>query len=1213
MAAPSIGAGITQLSLSEGATWSSSQVGNADGAIAPVDLGNAFNSGIDPSNTCQQIEDQGTSSVGGNKYSALSPSWAAVDISAPNQAIFIHIAGNPASFNRVSTDPDGITIYAFDSAGAYTTDYLLREVGGADDTFFKGAPVFFPVSLFAADATSVGTPDNTDITRLGVSYKVTDSGDFGVDIRLNQIVYIDGEVEWADGDGVTPGTLSEYYDLLFAESGFTFHSLLAEDLPPAYGVGTPVRINSERFEDSDFVFIFTQPDTSAGYVVPATGYFSLSVTPDSATAVHSYTNGLFAYAGGTYPLTIDGSIAADVTATRCTFLNTDDVALSGGNLTMVGCTIPDATSVSLADGDFDVLNISGCAGPVVVARDLAAGSTVNISGALADALQFDLAPGDYGDLNFSVDAGDVININPSAAGVFELQGISAGGAVEFDNLTALNVTVNISAGLVASVINGGTTTGGGTITLVQPVVAFELTNLVAGSTVRVYATGTQTLLADVASSGTSFTWEYAGTPTVDYTVYHVQYGFVRVVGVPLGTAGFSTPVSQVEDRAYEVSSGLTFGTTATIDTGTQRFGVTVATTVQNWYSFWKEEFIAQTSLDNVAFPLSPFGPDSYSLDGYEFDGAASINNLSRDGFRYVAGGVSVAEWCAILSTNVGDVSAFQARYQQQAGTGTTNALALGAVDQVIQTYGDATHGNFDFRGHLVFKMQPNGYRQAVFDVVNTLGLSALGPVLYVISLDPVAIDGFVTGDPSATGLALTNYGASPITREGELFSAGIVDSAANSAETIHRWLNWNISQGGTFQGEDAFNWPDFIFKSGTTYQTNRGRVQGSAGATLKGLFVERSGPTAHPGFFRQQADDGTFFVLPVTATGTVTGIEPGSRLKVRNVTQATTTFNGVVAGTSYVENYTDGGTYSDGDTIEVFLNQQSGLTAKLRFNASTVASSSGWAVVANQQDDTVYAGYGLDGSTLVTKFTPDYIDDEVDIIAASNFTGQEVYAWLVYNETTSQGIDEFFGGFTAIDAANIRFNNVLSLFFDNLTADNKWQTDNIRLFREDGARPVRHPTTGGGGVDVNWRERVFLQNVGGGPLTGPQAAQLAQASEAQEVNTKIGTPVVTVSDDIAAIQATVDPLAAAIAAVQSGVDAVPTSAQNADRLLGRSIQGGADGGRTVLQAFRANRNRFARDDVNGVIRVYEEDDVTVSHEYAFTAADVDTIIDADPA
>ena len=235
-----------------------------------------------------------------------------------------------------------------------------------------------------------------------------------------------------------------------------------------------------------------------------------------------------------------------------------------------------------------------------------------------------------------------------------------------------------------------------------------------------------------------------------------------------------------------------------------------------------------------------------------------------------------------------------------------------------------------------------------------------------------------------------------------------------------------------------------------------------------------------------------------------------------NVTKATEPFNGT-PGTSYSQNYTDGTTYSSGDVVEVYITQSGATTAKLPFLTTVIAASSGWTAIANQQADTTYAFYAVDGSG-VTKFTADYIDDEIDVSTASNFTGQELYAWTVYIQTTTQGIQDFFGAVVAQDDANIQFATSVNLNLDNTTTTNLYQTDNIRIYREDGARPVKNPTTGGGGIDVNWREKVFIAETGVSGLTGTESTQLFGTSLEATLTTLIGTPVTDVSTDIAAVK-----------------------------------------------------------------------------------------------
>ncbi len=215
-------------------------------------------------------------------------------------------------------------------------------------------------------------------------------------------------------------------------------------------------------------------------------------------------------------------------------------------------------------------------------------------------------------------------------------------------------------------------------------------------------------------------------------------------------------------------------------------------------------------------------------------------------------------------------------------------------------------------------------------------------------------------------------------------------------------------------------------------------------------------------------------------TGLVSGIVAGSRLQVYNQTTSTELVNTTVAGTSFQFEYAEGSTVTTGDTIRIRLAEQSGTTAKGEFSTAAIAGANGFSVLALQTDDLVYNAFGVDGSTL-TQFTADYVNDEVDITVASDFNMSDLYAWWIYNLTTADGMREFFGGIEASDQANFLIKStILSAYIDNTTATSIKQLDNRRIYREDLTYPVKMPTTGGGGVDVVWRNTILIPEGGGG-------------------------------------------------------------------------------------------------------------------------------------
>ncbi len=98
---------------------------------------------------------------------------------------------------------------------------------------------------------------------------------------------------------------------------------------------------------------------------------------------------------------------------------------------------------------------------------------------------------------------------------------------------------------------------------------------------------------------------------------------------------------------------------------------------------------------------------------------------------------------------------------------------------------------------------------------------------------------------------------------------------------------------------------------------------------------------------------------------------------------------------------------------------------------------------------------------------------------------------------------------------------------------------------------------------------------------------------------------------IAAAVRDVDNATPASGSLGERVAAVPTSAQNADKLLGRNIAGGSDGGRDVTSALRATRNRVVIDGTT--ITVYAEDDTTPAWTGTVTRVELDALQEINPA
>ena len=252
----------------------------------------------------------------------------------------------------------------------------------------------------------------------------------------------------------------------------------------------------------------------------------------------------------------------------------------------------------------------------------------------------------------------------------------------------------------------------------------------------------------------------------------------------------------------------------------------------------------------------------------------------------------------------------------------------------------------------------------------------------------------------------------------------------------------------------------------------------------------------------------TEIVVPVR----IPNAPDGARYRIWNQTRSAEIENAVVTGgagisTTFIAD-DDSVPHVEGDSVIVDLTYPVSTTAYLPSRVIGQVDAGGVSGFIAQQDDEIYNFHGIDGSALTT-FDADFVDDEIDIIVSENFLGAALYAYYVHSLTFESGIREWLGAFTAIDNANFRVNtSVMSIKLDNDTANNVWQTDNVRVFRSDGARPVKHPTTGGGGIDVNWRSQVYttIVSTSAGVITGdiadvPGAVRTALLSDLTGIQT----------------------------------------------------------------------------------------------------------------
>jgi hypothetical protein len=285
-------------------------------------------------------------------------------------------------------------------------------------------------------------------------------------------------------------------------------------------------------------------------------------------------------------------------------------------------------------------------------------------------------------------------------------------------------------------------------------------------------------------------------------------------------------------------------------------------------------------------------------------------------------------------------------------------------------------------------------------------------------------------------------------------------SLANLAPTIAGTLTANLSF--AFQYDFGSGWNGSWLTLDATNLSGAGAITPATGVKLKiRITTITADPTnALTGIRIDTVTDSTsqqeLYPYQYTGVGTMPTFAAGSRVQIHNVTTSTEIYNESQAGTSLVYEYYTGTGISSGDVVRVRIARAS----RLPFEGFAVAGADGFGVIGTQGVDDIYVGNGIDGS-LVTEFTPDYPNIQIDINDPDNTTTiQRFYAWAKYNESLAIGIEVFFNAVTADNALSYTIHNdIADIYLDNVKSTGLKITGGW-LYRDDGAIPVAATSTG---------------------------------------------------------------------------------------------------------------------------------------------------------
>lgn len=153
------------------------------------------------------------------------------------------------------------------------------------------------------------------------------------------------------------------------------------------------------------------------------------------------------------------------------------------------------------------------------------------------------------------------SVLPNRVMDIQVQPVSGGGNLTLsadnivhDPLSSINVQYTATSGSLTWINLNGSNASiisapfGASISVVTPAL-LSLSPLVSGTEVRIYESGTETELAGIENSGTSFS-ATINTSSVDVVVHKEDYEYIRIDGVDLTNGDINIPINQIFDRNY---------------------------------------------------------------------------------------------------------------------------------------------------------------------------------------------------------------------------------------------------------------------------------------------------------------------------------------------------------------------------------------------------------------------------------------------------------------------------------------------------------------------------------------------------------------------------------------------------------------------------------------------------------------------------------------
>ena len=253
---------------------------------------------------------------------------------------------------------------------------------------------------------------------------------------------------------------------------------------------------------------------------------------------------------------------------------------------------------------------------------------------------------------------------------------------------------------------------------------------------------------------------------------------------------------------------LNQGTEITISTAAKTIALSVAGNLSNdgvtgqaLYSFLKEEWKNDASLIPYPFPMVSITPEQFEFIEDWVPANDTTRNLIRSaGWREITAADAVErEYMGIIS--LGNIDGADTPYYAfSSDSAKTDFDFAGTINQAIQTFGDASNGNFDKRSDTLtvyIRAQGKTYGSATS---TSIGLSALN---YIANRFPLAeaadskisaSDATIASTAPYTGMSIT-FGAVTRTIGGVSYNFDVVvDGNNGTTQQIYEFVQYSLRQ-----------------------------------------------------------------------------------------------------------------------------------------------------------------------------------------------------------------------------------------------------------------------------------------------------------------------------------------------------------------------------------------------------------------------------------